>query len=92
MPVIGFPLKEWTDDELWEFIEKRRVPTQQGSRYVKRKEIEDKLFNNDYIEACTACIDPRNPAKVFCPLVNTEIDNVSARIPRIEGRPNYWGE
>ncbi|PWT94146.1 MAG: hypothetical protein C5B54_00490 [Acidobacteria bacterium] len=90
-PALGFPLKDWSDDELWEFIEERHVPVQHRTRYVDRKEIEDKTLNNDYVEACTACIDPRNPEKVFCPLVNREIDNVSASVQKFEGRAVYIG-
>jgi len=89
MPALGFPLKDWTDDELWDFIERQRIPVQYGTRYIKRKEIEFKEFNNDYIEACTACIDPRNPEKVFCPLVMRSIDNVSATVPKVEGKASY---
>jgi hypothetical protein len=91
MPALGFPLKDWNDVDLWTFIEERRIPFQSGTRYICREEIEFKDFNNDFIEACTACIDPRNPEKVFCPLVNREVDNVSARITKFEGRPSYIG-
>jgi hypothetical protein len=90
-PAFGFPLKEWNDIDLWEFIEARRIPFQSGTRYIGRKEIEFKDFNNDFIEACTACIDPRNPAQVFCPLVNREVDNVSDKVMKFEGRPTYIG-
>lgn len=89
MSAIGFPLKDWSDEELWEFIEQRRIPVQYGTRYIDRKEIKFKDFINDYIEACTACIDPRNPEKVFCPLVNSEIDNVSAGVLKFDGKPSY---
>jgi len=90
-PTLGFPLAEWLDDELWDFIEKHRIPIQYGTRYIERKEIDYKEFNNDYVEACTACIDPRNPEKVFCPLVMHSIDNISDKIPRMEDKPDYIG-
>lgn len=86
---IGFPLKDWSDEELWDFIETRRIPVQYGTRYVERKEIEFKDFNLDYIEACTRCIDPRQAEKVFCPLVDREIPNVSREVLKFEGRPPY---
>lgn len=92
MPTLAFPLKNWSDEDLWEFIEHRRIPVQYGTRYIDRKEIDFKDFNNDYIEACTACIDPRNPEKVFCPLVNREIPNVSNGITQFNGKPDYIGE
>jgi hypothetical protein len=92
LPTLGFPLKDWSDEELWDFIEERRVPVQYGTRYMDRKEIDYKDLNNDYIEACTACIDPRNPEKVHCPLVNSEIKNVSDDVVKFEGVPSYIGE
>lgn len=92
MSALGFPLKEWSNEELWDFIEERRVPVQYGTRYENRKEIDCKEFNNDYIDACTACIDPRNPEKVYCPLVCQQIDNVSNNVFRFEGKPDYIGE
>lgn len=92
MPALGFPLRDWSDEELWDFIETRRVPIQYGSRYVDRKEIEDKTFSNDWIAACTKCIDPREAAKVFCPLVNREIENVSSTVPKFSGKPSYIRE
>jgi hypothetical protein len=92
MPAAAFPLRDWSDEELWEFIESRRIPVQYGTRYIERKEIESKTFNNDYVEACVRCVDPREPEKVFCPLVNHEIDNVSESITKFHGKPSYIGE
>lgn len=91
LPTVGFPLKEWTDEELWEFIEHYHVPVQHGTRYSGREEIEYKAFNNDYMEACTACIDPRNSEEVWCPLYNKTIANVSDKITKFEGKPDYIG-
>lgn len=91
MSALGFPIKDWSDEEVWDFIEERRVPVQYGTRYMDRKEIDYKDLNNDYIEACCACIDPRNPEKVHCPLVNREIDNVSDEVTRFVGRASYIG-
>lgn len=92
LPATAFPLKEWTDDDVWDFIDYHHVPVQRGSRYIGRQEMAFKGFNNDYIEACTRCIDPRLPKKVFCPLVNRDIDNVSDRVLKFEGRASYIGE
>lgn len=78
LPTAGFPLKDWTDDDVWSFIENFDVPFQEN-RYADRKEISDKTNNNDYLVACTNCIDPRKSGKVFCPLVGHNIDSVAHR-------------
>jgi hypothetical protein len=92
MPALGFPLKDWDDEDLWHFIETRNVPVQYRTRYdYNGKEIGIKTFNNDWIEACTRCIDPREPETVFCPLLEKEIPNVSESVTKFEGRPVYIG-
>lgn len=75
-PTAGFPISDWNDDDIWNFIEEFNVPFQKN-RYVNRKDIPDKTNNNDYLVACTNCIDPRKSGKVFCPLVGHDIDSVA---------------
>jgi hypothetical protein len=92
---VGYPLKEWSDEDLWHFIETRSVPVQYKTRYheAERREIRVKVFNNDWIEACTRCIDPREPEKVFCPLLEKEIPNVSETVTKFTAKPiNVGGE
>jgi hypothetical protein len=82
-PIIGFPLRDWDDNDVWDYIDKYRVPVQTDRYDVKnRTNRESKEFNNDYITACTKCIDSRNPSKVECPLFGL-IDNVSSEIPSL---------
>lgn len=89
-PSICFPLREWTDADIWDFIEMNDVPFQKD-RYENRAEFEDKSTNSDYIQACTACIDPLGPASVFCPKFNREVGNVSASIMKLDYSPSYIG-
>ncbi len=84
-PTMAFPLREWNDDDIWDYIEEFNVPVQKNRYDVKnRREYDCKDFNNDYVRACTKCIDRRQPHTVMCPLVNREIPNVSAQIPDFE--------
>jgi len=76
---LCFPIKDWSNCDVWDFIETFNVPYQKN-RYVNRIEIADKTNNNDYLTACTNCIDPRKSGKVFCPLVGHDINSVADRV------------
>lgn len=79
VPATGFPLRDWSHDDIWDFIEEFNVPFQ-TNRYVNRQELDKKENNNDYLTACTNCVDPRKSGKVFCPLVGREINSVADRV------------
>ena len=57
-----FPLRHWTDQDVWDYTELNRVPYDKR-RYQNRAELDDKWLNPDYVHACTACIDPREDAQ-----------------------------
>lgn len=86
-PSIAFPLIEWNDDDVWDYIDEFNVPIQ-TTRYdvANHTELPDKRFNNDYVHACTRCIDRRQPGTVYCPKLNREIPNVSDRVKDMEQR------
>ena len=77
-----FPLRDWTHDDIWEYIESNGVPWDED-RYEKVdgkfREKQDKLLNVDYVHACTACIDRRSTAPKFvtCPKFNAVVENCS---------------
>jgi Phosphoadenosine phosphosulfate reductase family len=86
---IVFPLRRWTDDDVWQYIEDNQVPYDKR-RYAGRLEVPDKWLNPDYIHACTRCIDPRESAeKVFCPKLKKEIPNVGDKVLRLDEVPAY---
>jgi hypothetical protein len=86
-PATAFPLRHWSNDDVWDYLERFDVPIQRN-RYdvANRCEWPDKRYNNDYVEACTRCIDPRQPAIVYCPKWNRAIPNVSGRVKNLEQR------
>jgi 3'-phosphoadenosine 5'-phosphosulfate sulfotransferase (PAPS reductase)/FAD synthetase len=87
-----FPLRHWTDDDIWEYIETNHVPYDKR-RYAGRMEVPDKWLNPDYINACTNCCDPRNKEKmVLCPKLNKQVENVGGQIPVLSERPKYIEE
>jgi hypothetical protein len=87
-----FPLRDWSHDEIWEYIEHNGVPWDKN-RYEKvdgkYREKEDKAMNVDYVHACTACIDKRPEAKkfVYCPKFKGMVENASSRYPWFDQTP-----
>ena len=93
-PDFYFPLREWTHDDVWDYIELFSVPYQED-RYnrMARTEWEDKTFNSDWVPACIRCIDKRTPgAKVYCPKMKRELVNVSGAAAEFGFAPDYFGE
>lgn len=86
---IVFPLRHWSDSDVWEYIEEHHVPYDRR-RYVGHNEVEDKWENPDYLHACTACIDPRESVEeVYCPKFKKRVKNLGDKVLRLEGLPDY---
>jgi hypothetical protein len=87
-----FPLRHWTDEDVWDYTEENRVPYDKR-RYQNRAELEDKWNNPDYVHACTACVDPREERKtVPCPkLGGALVRNMGPTVVRMEILPDYIG-
>lgn len=86
---MDFILYDWTNDDVWEFIETHKVPYQ-TDRYAERGLLNDKWNNNDWLHACTRCIDPRQRApEVFCPKLQAMVPNVGSRVFQLQGLPAY---
>lgn len=84
-----FPLRDWSHDDIWRYIEEFDVPYD-AERYEKvdgrwREKI-DKRCNADYVHACVKCMDrrPEAPRFVTCPKLGMTIENVSDRVPWVE--------
>lgn len=58
-PVTVFPLKDWTDEDIWEYSRQYNVP-QNMERYGQkefRNQSSDFTYNPDYFETCIKCIN-----------------------------------
>jgi hypothetical protein len=98
-----FPLRHWTDQDVWDYTELNAVPydkrryrvKEQGSHAANGRweEVPDKWLNPDYVHACTACIDPRETRKaVPCPKLGGElVRNLGPTVVRMEQLPDYIG-
>lgn len=88
----AYPMRTWTDDDVWAYIELNHVPYQEN-RYAKIdgewQELPDKTFNPDYFHTCTRCIDRDEASDVRCPLNGLQVNNVSSRIQYIEPQFDY---
>ena len=92
-PDLFFPLKEWSVDDVWDYIEAFNVPFQ-ADRYDRktRSEHADKTFNSDWYPTCLRCVDKRLSGQtVFCPKFNRELQNVSEKAPQYGWTPDYFG-
>ena len=86
MANMMFPLRDWTHDDVWEYIESNNVPYD-SDRYEKVNgkwgEKLDKRHNMDYVHACTNCIDCRSSAPKFthCPKLDMTVENIASMVP-----------
>ena len=84
-----FPIRDWTHDDVWNYIEEYSVPWDKG-RYEKvngkYREKPKKRYNADYVHACTACVDSRenSPKVVYCPKLGLEIESNVNKVPWVE--------
>jgi len=75
-PDTAFPLRHWSDEHLWQYIEENEVPVD----LYRYDHPEDKSANTDWVAGCTRCMDRDGPKVVVCPKLNVEIPNVSDQL------------
>lgn len=80
-----FPMKAWTDADVWDYLALHDVPTDPGRYDVPTRASRpgDRL-NADVLPACVACIDrrPGAPATVPCPKAGMRhVPNISHAVP-----------
>jgi phosphoadenosine phosphosulfate reductase len=87
-----FPLRDWSHEEIWAYIETHDVPYD-AERYEKVdgtwRERPERRRNADYVHACTRCLDrrPDAPRRVYCPKLEMEIENMADQVPWIDAQP-----
>jgi 3'-phosphoadenosine 5'-phosphosulfate sulfotransferase (PAPS reductase)/FAD synthetase len=80
---VVYPLKHWTERDIWEFSAKMLIP-QNVERYSG-----DMKSNNDYFEACFECLKPAPTTGVFCPKKGRVIPRVGNEMGLEERREKY---
>jgi hypothetical protein len=84
MVACAFPLRHWSDDDVFEYLEHFRVPID-SDRYAKGADgkwatlpYQDR--NPDYYPACFKCMDPDEGEFVMCPKLGIAINNISSHV------------
>ena len=93
-PDAAFPLRQWTDEDVWNYTTANHVP-QQSDRYdvENRCEWPDKRPNSDYAHVCIACIDRRETRRgVPCPRLGCEVAVIADQVPYDQPAHRYYGE
>ncbi len=95
-PDLAFPLRDWSHEDVWEYIERHQIPVQE-TRYERTaegwRERDEKTFNPDCTPICIRCVDRRVHGQVECPLLNRPIDNVGQEFPYLPDHGlTYFGE
>lgn len=65
------PLKDWTDDNIWDYIKVNNLPYDKD-RYENKNDI----INPDKYPTCYECLDYKNGKIVDCPKQQKEITNI----------------
>lgn len=73
----AFPLRTWTDADVWEYAATQEVPIDklryepvekcEGGKVEKWVEKDDKALNSDYFPVCMRCVDRAQGPVVECP-------------------------
>lgn len=93
-PTMVFPIRDWTDENIWKYSEENNVPIHLD-RYEKVdgkwREKENRTKNPDWFPSCSRCIDKSKGDYVFCPKSGGVINNISAAVPE-PILPTYYGK
>lgn len=100
-PVSLYPMRDWTDDDIFEYLEDAGVEPD-PTRYVKTDKWgnnPDKSLNADFYPTCLNCVDRHQGNHVHCPKLNAQISNISHLapyedivIPDLGFRPVEWNK
>lgn len=91
-PDAWFPLRHWTDADIWAYTRLYNVP-QQSDRYdiAHECELPSQFANSDYVHGCFACVDRRNSGCVHCPKQGKEVPVIADKIPYTTTKLDYFG-
>jgi len=89
-PVSLYPLRDWTDQDVYNYLELSGVEPD-PTRYVKKLQIHtmaeqwqnnpDKSLNADFYPVCLNCVDRHQGQYVDCPKLKAKINNISHLAP-----------
>jgi len=77
---MWFPLREWTDSDISEFIKSNNVPFDRNRYDDDVASKKDRHMNSDYAHACMRCVDKREGQFVRCPKLDLDIENIALTV------------
>lgn len=87
---LGYPLKDWTDADIWDYIEHHGVPMDEGRYDVEhRTNWPSRRLNADWMHACTRCVEVGFPERVDCPKLNREVRGASHTVLWVDSLERY---
>lgn len=75
--VFCYPIKDWTDQDIWDYIRDNDIPYNDKRYQENNSEFSDLSFNADYFPTCFKCLDYKESQMVMCPKSNSMIMNSS---------------
>lgn len=85
-PTLVLPMREWSDEDTWRYIEDEKVPVQ-TDRYAKvdGQWMEVSRRNNpDYLAGCVRCLSKDAADSVYCPKINAHVNGMRGCVQRID--------
>ena len=90
-PDLWFPLKHWSDREIWDYTRQHNIPVD-WRRYSQEAKWEDPAWvpasvmsegNNDCLHACVRCLRRETAGqRVHCPQLGEDINSLANDVPR----------
>jgi hypothetical protein len=90
---VIFPIRGWTDAEVFQYHERHGVPHDETRYDVPNRRVRDRgdIANPDYFHTCTKCCDPTSASFVRCPKYGIDVNNVSHMVPWVDPNFSYCG-
>ena len=77
---MWFPLREWTDLDVANYILLNNVPFDRNRYDENVVSKSDKHMNSDYVHACFNCVDKRLGKFVDCPKDSIKVENLHEHV------------
>lgn len=78
-----YPLLDWSDSDIWEYIHANNVPYDTSRYHVDGVEFLDKTYNSDRTPYCNKCFHFENTSCVTCPKSGLTINSIWNNINKV---------
>lgn len=82
-----FLLRDWSDQDIFDYLEAHDIPID-STRYIRTPDgwvnNPDKSNNADFYPVCWNCVNRHAPRSVYCPRLDSAVNNISNLAPYID--------